>query len=482
MRTSVCALTLAALVALPVLQAVRVDAADHRDAPLVDDKPAADITDVFAFLDPNDASRLVLAMAVNPFVVPAENKSYSFGSDLLYQFKIDNTGDAVEDLVIQASFTGRGAAQQVRVVGPLQPNPDFVGARNLLVVGPAAAAGAVGEVIGDPAGVQAFAGLRDDAFVFDFAQFSRILGGSQDVFRDLPVTLLGPLHGRPIRADGTSGVDTFGGFNTTTIAVSLPKALIRGSGSRVNIWATVSEPKAGGPEGVEFFQIERMGQPAFATVFVPAAQRDAFNLAIPANDVASFSTLVPDALTTTDNDGTGNTIADRALVLTTLGLDALPAAAPLLLPPDFPNDNKDLLRVALLPDVIRLDLDRDPNDLAIGEFGVTNGRRLQDDVVDIELRLLRQLADVQFPDGSGLPGSGPTGTRAALDCTTFPCPDRHVLVVLQGTDFIKPDAEVPDVTTSGNDRPFPDPYVFPFFPSPHPVPGEEGTVGFPPQQ
>src|SRR5262249_44269552 len=104
MRTSVCVFTLAALAVLPMLQAVRVDAADHRDAPLVDGKPAADITDVFAFLDPNDASRLVLAMAVNPFVVPAENKSYSFGSDLLYQFKIDNTGDAVEDLVVQVSF------------------------------------------------------------------------------------------------------------------------------------------------------------------------------------------------------------------------------------------------------------------------------------------------------------------------------------------------------------------------------------------
>jgi hypothetical protein len=165
-----------------------------------------------------------------------------------------------------------------------------------------------------------------------------------------------------------------------------------------------------------------------------------------------------------------------------LGLTALPAGAPLLLPADFANTNKDLLRVALLPDVIRLDLDLPPNDLAIGQFGVANGRRPQDDQIDIELRLLRQLADVKFPDSFGVPGSGPIGTRVALDCSTLPsCPDRRVLVVLQGTDFIKPDADIPDVSASGNDRPFLT--AFPFLPDPHPLPGAPGTdPAFPPQE
>lgn len=484
MRTSVYALILAALVALPILRVARVDAADHREAPIVNGRPEGDITDVFAFLDPNNSSRLVLAIVVNPFAVPAVSGSYTFGPTLLYQFKIDNNGDAREDWVVQISFAGTGSSQQVRVVGPFQPNPDFVGARNLLVLGPTAVPqGSLGQVLGDSAGVQAFAGLRDDVFVFDVGQFFRILGGSQDLFRGLTGTPLGDLRGRPIRSDGTSGVDSFGGFNTTTVVVSFPKSLVQGSGSLVNIWATVSEPTAGGSEGVQFVQLERMGQPVFATVFIPTGQKDAFNAEIPSNDVARFSSLVPDTLTTTDTDGTGNTIAGRATLLTALGLNALPAAAPLLLPASFANTNKNLLRVALLPDVLRLDLNLPPNDLGIGQFGTTNGRRLQDDVIDIDLRLLRQLADVKFPNGSGVPGSGPIGTRNALDCSTLPsCPDRRVLVVLQGTDFIKPDAAVPDVSTSGNDRAFPVPYVFPFFPTPHPLPGAAGTVGFPPQQ
>src|SRR5207253_2359271 len=86
-----------------------------------------------------------------------------------------------------------------------------------------------------------------------------------------------------------------------------------------------------------------------------------------------------------------------------------------------------------------------------------DARRVADDVVDILLRLSRELADVTFPDGSGLPGSNALGSRRALDCDfvrtpppagvdrgPVPCPDRRVLAVIQGTDFIEPDAFVTD--------------------------------------
>jgi hypothetical protein len=224
-----------------------------------------------------------------------------------------------------------------------------------------------------------------------------------------------------------------------------------------------------------------MGQQAFNTVFGTAALKDTINETVPANDVANYSSLIPDALTVTDNDGAGNTIKNRAAVLNAVGVTSLPNGVPLLLPDSFGNTSKDLLRIALLPDVLRLDLNLAPNDLAIGQFGLQNGRRPGDDVVDIALRLLRQLADVKFPNGSGLPGSGPIGSRKALDCSTLPqCPDRRVLAVLQGTDFIKPDATLGDLTTSGNDRPLVN--AFPFGAVAHPLPGAPGTVGFPRQQ
>jgi hypothetical protein len=81
--------------------------------------PSADINDVFVFINPLDPTRVVFAMTV-------------IGTDVLCQFKIDNTGDAREDLVIQATFDGHeslrdprcpapGGGQFVTVAGPARP-------------------------------------------------------------------------------------------------------------------------------------------------------------------------------------------------------------------------------------------------------------------------------------------------------------------------------------------------------------------------
>src|SRR5437868_5209761 len=452
-------------------------AADHREAPVVDAIPEGDITDVYLFTDPNDAARVVMVMNVNPFSVPAELPSYSLSPDLLYQFKVDNTGDAREDVIIQIVADVSGQAQTIRMFGPASPS--VTGARNILLNSSPSAQGAFGTVFGSPTGVQVFVGMRDDPFVFDVGQFFRILNGTQDVFRQIGTSF----RGRAVRPDGTSGVDGFGGFDVTSIVVSLPKSMIRGSTSKVNVWATVSERIADRRgQGRAYSQFERMGQQGFATVFIPkGAPRDAENAEIPEHDVANYSNLIPDALTTTDNDGTGNTIQGRANLLTALGLTTLPNGAPLLLPGTFGNTNKNLLRVALLPDVLRFDLDlpAGPAGQAIGQFGLQSGRRLDDPAIDIALQLLRQLADVHFP--SGVNGGGAVGSRVALECSAFPsCQDRRVLTVVQGTTFNKPDADLTDFTIVGNDRQFLP--TFPYLALPHPLPGESGTVGFPVQQ
>lgn len=443
-------------------------AADHRDAPTIDDYSAIDITDVFMFTDPNNQSRVVMAMGVNPFAVPAAPGSYRFAPESLYQFKIDNNGDGNEDFVVQLKFKNTATGQTVDVYGPLHPN--LIGARNKVNPGPPHVSGPTGGIIGDPNGVLVFTGLRDDPFVFDLSQFNRILGGDQDVFRDID-TPLGHFRGRTAgtpgtSSQGTSGVDSFNGFNASYIVVSFPKDWVRGSGSKIWGWATTSQPSFKPGRSVEsgiYRQIERMGQPAVNTVFIPKPLKDAFNAGIPSEDVARWSQFVPDALTSRDNDGTGNTIAGRVAVLNALGLGTLPNGAPLLLPADFVNTNPNLLRAALLPDVLRLDLDLDSGNQAIGQFGVENGRRPGDDVIDIELRLLRQLADVNFSGVGAVPGSGPPRPGAL----NFPA-DRRVFVVLQGTDFIRPDATLGDLSISGNDVSLPS--TFPYIGSPHPLP------------
>ncbi len=468
------AATLTVLSVTPNKNIAKVYGSDHREAPTVDGLAEGDLTDVYTFVDPNDSSRVDFIMNVNPFAVPAEGASYAFSPDMLYQFKIDNTGDAREDQVIQIKFDQTSQAQTASVYGPAVPTT--TGARNTLLTSAPTASGKFGTTFGSSTGVQAFVGLRDDPFVFDFAQFTRILNGSQDVFRQV-----GTFRGRPVRADGTSGVDIFGGFNLTSIVVSIPKTMIHGSGPMVNVWATVSQVIPSRHGANTYQQFERQGQQAFATVFITggAAARDAENFEIPEHDVANYSGLVPDALTTTDNDGTGNTIAGRANLLTALGVTALPNGAPLLLPSSFPNTSKDLLRIALLPDVLRLNLDLPYGTLSIGQFGLQNGRIIDYDDIDVAFQLLRQLADVQFP--STVTGGGPLGSRVALNCTAFPaCQDRRVLVVFQGTQFIKPDSTQSNVAFEGNDLPFLT--TFPYLAAPHPLPGDAGTVNYPVQQ
>ncbi len=469
------------VVAIPLLFAlasIPVHAADHRDSPTADGASEGDITDFFSFLDPNDATKIVLIMNVNPFAVPGETSSYRFSHDMLYQFKIDSTGDAKEDSVVQVVFSDDAACpsgQSVLVYGP--GTPIRTGAKNVVMGGIPSVAGCTGITL-QSGSMQVFTGLRDDPFVFDFGQFERILNGSQDVFRDLPTTPLGHLRGRALHSDGASGVDNFGGFNVSSIAIEFPQSMATTRASLIYTWATVSMANGTNGRGdISYQQFQRMGQQAFKTVFVPAAQREQFNASVPSNDMTNWSSLIPDALTSTDSSG--DTFAARFDLLNSLGLFSAGAGAPALLPRTFTNTNANLLRVATLPDVLRLDLTADPNNLEIGVNGLQNGRRPGDDAVDILVRLVRQLADIDFM-GSGAPGK----LQFPLQNLALPITDRRVLVVLQGTDFIRPDSTLSDLTQSGNDRPLLT--VFPFLALPHPLPGDTtpapGTVGYPVQQ
>ncbi len=122
---------------------------------------------------------------------------------------------------------------------------------------------------------------------------------------------------------------------------------------------------------------------------------------------------------------------------------------------------------------MRLDITRDSNDLGIGAFGLTNGRRPADDVIDIALRLLRQLADVNFPAALKVPGSGPARAGALT------LGDARVTLVLQGTDYIRPDSTLGDVSISGNDQPFLK--TFPYLAPPNPSARRDGDCSLPSQ-
>src|SRR6059036_88873 len=88
-------------------------AADHAEAPLVESDQAADIADVYTFLDPNDNSKVILAFDVHGFIVPGENGNLGgFDKDVLFRFNIENTGDAAPDKFLLVNFDEQTSRSQ----------------------------------------------------------------------------------------------------------------------------------------------------------------------------------------------------------------------------------------------------------------------------------------------------------------------------------------------------------------------------------
>src|SRR5213594_4113861 len=103
-------------------------ASDHAEAPLVESDQGADIADVYAFLDPNDNSRVILAVDVHGFIVPGENGNLGgFDPDVLFRFNIENTGDAVPDRFIYVNFdeqTSRSKPQVAHITSTAKQKQD----------------------------------------------------------------------------------------------------------------------------------------------------------------------------------------------------------------------------------------------------------------------------------------------------------------------------------------------------------------------
>ena len=209
---------------------------DHQDTPEVELSPRMDINDVYAFPGSSE-DRIALVMTTSSPITPAQASSATFDPNLLYQLKVDNNGDAVEDLVLQITFEGTGANQTVRVRGPIRP--ELTGTRNTIVGSAPATTGTINTPFGSSSSIQVFAGIRDDPFFLDLEQFFRIVPDRR------PVS--GPLSQLPDQPSATAfrqagqAVDYLRGFNTLAIVIELPEAMLTAGGTpKVGIWGTIS--------------------------------------------------------------------------------------------------------------------------------------------------------------------------------------------------------------------------------------------------
>lgn len=212
---------------------------DHQDTPLVELNPLQDMTDVYAF--PGSApGRIVLVMNSRAFLTPAETPGASFDPNLLYQFKVDNDGDAKEDKVIQVTFQGAGAGQRVEVRGPVDPPVKGAMANRVAAVAPAAS-GALNTMLGSPSGIQVFAGPRDDPFFIDLEAAFCILPDRKPIGGPLAPPCALPADPSPPFYFRNPGVNYVQGFNVLSIVIELPSSMLeRGAPGKLGIWGTIS--------------------------------------------------------------------------------------------------------------------------------------------------------------------------------------------------------------------------------------------------
>src|SRR5262249_11653296 len=148
-------------------------AADHAEAPLVESDQAADIADVYAFLDPNDNSKMILAMDVHGFIVPGENGNLGgFDPNVLYRFNIETQGDVIPDKYIFISFDEQTSRSQPQTAHIQLRKNAFTAPTTVSSVTSSMAPAPI--VTTDPvSGISFFAGLTDDPFFFDIPAFNR---------------------------------------------------------------------------------------------------------------------------------------------------------------------------------------------------------------------------------------------------------------------------------------------------------------------
>jgi hypothetical protein len=305
---------------------------DHLDAPGLT-SPAmdarVDITDVYAFQKPGDPGRTVLILNVNPL---APTLAQEFRADAVYETLVDTDGDAVPDIAFRYRFSPRDGTTQVAHVSRAELNGQVEdghlhGHEQPLVEGAKVSFGSDAIVSDGVAhnGVQFFAGLRSDPFFFD---------------------LLGFLNGLKF-----TGSDFFSDKNVYGIVLEMPNELL-GQNPNIGIWARTLVPMTLQPDHLT--QADQMGRPAINTVFNHGVDKITFNNTQPA-DQRTASTAA-----------NGTFLEEFASELQALG--------------GYPAPQALTIAKILLPDILTYNYS--------SSDGFLNGRRLQDDVIDIELGLV----------------------------------------------------------------------------------------------
>jgi Domain of unknown function (DUF4331) len=292
--------------------------------------PRADITDIYIFQKPGDASKSILILNVNP-LAPTLADEFQHGA--AYDMLIDTNGDARADIGYRITFTNKVDGKQFANVVRTTREPsddsehDGEGHEPIFNHAPVSFGGQAMVTPSRHGTYKFFAGLRSDPFFFDLSAF-----------------LAGFAFHNP-------GSDFFIDKNVFGIVLEVPNVAGLGSNPNVGYWARTLIPVNGDPNHLA--HDDQMGRPAINTVFNHGTDKDLFNVTPPDQQ--------PSTVTSTTHTFLDNFIAT---------LESFAYTTP----------EATTIANILLPDILTYDYS--------SSAGFLNGRKLADDVIDAELALV----------------------------------------------------------------------------------------------
>jgi hypothetical protein len=430
-------------------------AANHREAPITALDHKADITDVYAFVSYSPDQRpgtpprkVTLILCVDPLLEPANGPTlFPFDPSILYEIKIDNDHDAVEDVSFQfrfsteyqlpgvytavagvgddgafdpktgalvvppqiRSFDNPGLNQRqrytVRMVRKGHPTDLVSGDRSPFFVVPGNAGPRTMDYEALYAagtyqlanGVSVFAGTTDDAFWID-------LGAAFDTanFRTLGSGVPGVLTSAEDSARRNFASDTVSGYAVNTIAIEVPIEMLTATGklepasssaATIGAWGTTSRPgitirRSPWPAQGRgaFRQVQRMGNPLINELIVGIGSKDRFSMDQPRNDSQFASFFLDPPIVHIVEALYGGALKVPAAPRTDL-LPLVTYAPPIAAPGTPAGPVADLLRLNTGVPATPLSQSSRLGLIGGDPAGYPNGRRLLDDVTDITLRV-----------------------------------------------------------------------------------------------
>jgi hypothetical protein len=418
---------------LVVFQMLPGKASSHREAPLISQDPTADNTDLYAFVSPDRPNTVTIIANYIPLESPAGGPNFpAFDDNVLYEIHVDNNGDAREDLSYQFRFKtetrnpdtflynvgpivslsdtnwNRPQTYSVTLVkgknGPgellgnnLPTPPDNIGPRST----PNYDVLAASAITTLSSGIKVFAGQRDDPFFVDLGSIFDLAG----------LRPFNPLHILPLPAD--AGHDGVAKYNTHAIALQIPIAQLVGSGNgTIGIYASASRQAVrvlrkdgAADDSGSFVQVSRLGEPLINEVVIPLGQKDQWNRSDPEDDQQFVGRYLNPEVTRLENllypvlDNANETNrADLVSILLT-GVPSLNFTGP---------KPADLLRLNTTIGPTHAAGLGDRLGVLNGDFaGFPNGRRLEDDIVDIDLRAFAEGYGPILHGALGLPDRSP---------------------------------------------------------------------------